>query len=352
MPESIAEDYQSQTENQEPDRGSRSRKAAILLVTLPKEQGRKILEILDEEMVEKVSYEIARLDDVSPEERNEVLEEFYHTALAKEYVDEGGIKYAKTLLQDFMPRDEVNEILDSVTKSLEKDPFDFLQNAETENVVTFLKDEHPQTIAMVLAWLGKTKSAEVLAALSREKQVDCVERMAKMEHTSPEIIDRVEEALAEKLSNVVGEELHKSGGVEAVAEILNNTGRSTEKNILQTIEEDDPDLVDEIRDLMFVFEDIVLVNDKGVQEALKEVDTEELALALKTASEELKEKFFRNLSERAVNMIQEELEYMGPVRLSEVEAAQQQIIDTIQALEEEGRAIIEGRGGAEEEVIV
>ncbi len=327
------------------------RKAAILLVSLSQNQAAEILEDLNREQVEEISMEIAQLKDVSPEERNAVIEEFYHVVMAQQYVEEGGIDYARSLLRDALGSEEANQIIDAISQTLESSPFSFLQQAETENLLAFLQDEHPQTIALLLAYMSRSQAAEVLAGLPADKQLDCIKRLANMEHTSPEIIDRVENALERRLSDVVGEELRRSGGAETVAEILNLTDRSTERSILESIEEEDPELVEEIRNMMFVFEDIILVNDRGVQEALKEIDTDELALALRTASDELKEKFFDNLSSRAVEVTREEMEYMGPVRLSDVEAAQQRIVDIIRRLEEEGKAVIEGRGG-EEELIV
>jgi len=226
-----------------------------------------------------------------------------------------------------------------------------VQKTESEDLLSFIQDEHPQTIALVLSHLESRQAADVLRGLSHPKQVDVVRRMATMETTNPEVIREVEASLEKRMAAVVTRKFEQSGGLETVAEILNLTDRSTEKDVLEALEEDSPELVEDIRRLMFVFEDIMLVNDKGVQRLLKEIDIGELALALKTASEELKEKIHRNMSQRAVVLLEEEMEYMGPVRLREVEAAQQRIAEVVRRLDDAGELIIQGRRG-EEEVIV
>jgi flagellar motor switch protein FliG len=327
------------------------KKAALLLVSVNQEIAAKILSQLDKDSIEAVSTAIATLGDVPPEERTGVVEEFYQMIKAREYLEQGGLEYARQLLQQSLSADEAERILKNVEQSIRSTPFSFLRKAESSNLLTFIQDEHPQTIALVLAHLDSKQAAEVLSGLPANKRLEVVRRIATMEHTNPEIVKEVEKGLESRLAAIVVHKYEKTGGVEAVAEMLNLADRATEKAILEALEEEDPDLVENIRRLMFVFEDIILVNDKGIQQVLKEIDNEALALALKTASDELKDKIFRNMSERAATLIKEDMEYMGPVRLSDVEAAQQKIVDVVRRLEEAGEVIIQGRGGGGEVVV-
>jgi flagellar motor switch protein FliG len=327
------------------------RKAAILLLTLSQEEAAEILKRLPHESVEEVSREIASLGDITLSTRHEVFGEFYNQALANAYLTEGGLEYARQLLQKTLPEKEAERVIKQVTQQVQTTPFSFLQKAESENLLTFIQDEHPQTIALILAHLPPQKASEILVGLPSQKQIEVVKRVANMEQTNPEVIKEVERGLEHRLSDIVSQTFEKAGGVDTVAEILNLADRSTEKGIMEGLEAEDPDLVEQIRRLMFVFEDILLVNDKGIQAVLKEVDNEELALALKTASEELKQKIFKNMSERASQLIQEDMQYMGPVRVSDVESAQQKIVDIVRRLEDAGEIIIAGRGGEKEMVV-
>jgi flagellar motor switch protein FliG len=306
---------------------------------------------MSREAVEDLTREVASIGNVPPEVRERILNDFYHVALAKHYASEGGLAYARSVLQKALPKDDAARIMEQIEHSVYKQPFSFLQKTETDNLLTFMQDEHPQTIAMILAHLPSGKGSEILAGLPQAKQVEVVTRVANMEQTNPEVIREVEQGLADRLSGIMTQQFQKVGGVEAVAEMLNLSDRSTEKGILEALEAEDPDLVEQIRRLMFVFEDILLVNDKGIQAVLKEIDNEELSLALKTASDDMKEKIFSNMSERASQLIKEDMEYMGPVRLSDVEQAQQRIVDVVRRLEDAGEIILAGRGG-ESEVIV
>ena len=327
------------------------RKAAILLVSLEQEKAAEVLKRLPPEAVEEVSREIASLGEIAHTSRKDVFHEFYNLALANSYVSEGGLEYAKMLLRKSLSEDDAKRIIHQVTQQVQTTPFSFLQKAESENLLTFIQDEHPQTIALILAHLPAQKASEILVGLPAQKQVEVVKRVANMEQTNPEVIKEVERGLEHRLSDIVSQTFEKAGGVESVAEILNLADRSTEKGIMEGLEAEDPDLVEQIRRLMFVFEDILLVNDKGIRAVLKEVDNEELALALKTASDELKAKIFKNMSERAAQLIQEDMQYMGPVRVSDVEAAQQKIVDVVRRLEDAGEIIIAGRGGEKEMVV-
>lgn len=328
------------------------RKAAILLIALHQDTAAELLKILPKEMVEEVSREAASLDTVPPELREKVITEFYSLVLARQYVDSGGLSWARSVLQKTLSPDDAKKVITTIEHHVHEQPFSFLQKTEVENLLMFLQEEHPQTIALVLAHLAPAMASEVLVALSAERQIDVVTRIARMEQTSPDVIKEVERGLEKRLSGMMTERFEKVGGALAVAEILNLSGRAAEKTILEGLEQITPELVDDIRRLMFVFEDIMRVNDKGIQSMLKEVDNEELALALRTASEELKEKIFRNMSERAVTLIKEEMEFMGPVRVSDVEAAQKKIVDVVRRLEDAGEIIIAGKGGAEKDLVV
>lgn len=327
------------------------RKAAILLVSIDKESASTLMSNLSPAAIEEVTQEIAMMGEINEAQRSAVVAEFHTLALARVYAEEGGIAYARVLLSKSLSKEEAERIMSQIENQVYSRPFSFLQKTEAENLLTFIRDEHPQTIALILAHLTSQKSSEVLAGLPLEKQVEVANRVSRMEQTSPDVIKEVERGLQQRLSGMMSERLQRVGGVQAVAEMLNLTDRATEKSILEAIEADDPELVEEIRRLMFVFEDILLVNDRGIQAVLKEIENSELILALRTASDELKEKIFSNMSDRAVQMIKEEMEYMGPVRVRDVEMAQQKVVDVVRRLEDAGEIIIAGRSG-ESELIV
>src|SRR5947207_12450528 len=327
------------------------KKSAILLLSLPQDEAGEILKRLAGEAVEEVSREIGAMGEISVITRKYVFGEFYNTALANSYLSEGGLEYAKALLRKSLSDHDADRVIKQVTQQVQTTPFSFLQKAESENLLSFIQDEHPQTIALILAHLQPLKASEILVGLPSAKQIEVVKRIANMEQTNPEVIKEVERGLEHRLSDIVSQTFEKAGGVDTVAEMLNLADRSTEKGIMEGLEAEDPDLVEQIRRLMFVFEDILLVNDKGIQAVLKEIDNEELSLALKTASEELKQKIFKNMSERAAQLIAEDMQYMGPVRVSDVEQAQQKIVDVVRRLEDAGEIIIAGRGGEKEMVV-
>lgn len=323
-------------------------KAAILLLAVGSENASKILKLLPAETVEEVTRELAGLGRVPRALQDAVVSEFYSLTMASQYAAEGNLDYARRILTESLEGKQAERVLAQIQTQVQKTPFSFLQRAESENLLTFIQDEHPQTIALILCHLPHHKAAEILAGLSLQKQIEVIKRVANMEQTNPEVIREVERGLEGRLANMLVQSMEKAGGVPTVSEILNLADRATEKAILEGLEAEDADLVEQIRRLMFVFEDIKMVNDKGIQAVLKEVDNEELALALKTASEELKAKIFRNMSERAAQLIKEDMQYMGPVRVSDVEAAQQRIVDVVRRLEESGDLVIEGRGGEEQ----
>ena len=326
-------------------------KSAILLLLLDADSAGKLLKELPTEAVEEVTRALAALGDVPKELGQQVISEFYSLAMAQGYVREGGLDYARSLLKNSLDSKTAEKVIQQIQTQVQRTPFAFLQKAESANLLTFIQEEHPQTIALIVSHLPHHKASEILVGLPAQKQIEVVRRVANMEQTNPEVIRDVELALESRLSNMIGTQSEKVGGVETVAEILNLVDRSTERTIMQGVESEDPDLVEEIRRRMFVFEDINNVNDKGIQAVLKEVENDELCLALKTASEALKNKILSNMSSRAAESIREDMEFMGPVRVSDVESAQQRIVDIVRRLEESGEIIISGRGGAQDVVV-
>ncbi|GJM18327.1 MAG: flagellar motor switch protein FliG [Phycisphaeraceae bacterium] len=323
-------------------------KAAILLLELGPDECARVLTELPQAHVEEVTRELAGLGRVPPVLRQQVMEEFYHLSIASGAAAEGNLDYAKDLLRRSLDPGMADRIIGQIQTQVQKTPFSFLQRAESEHLLTFIQDEHPQTIALIVCHLSHHKASEILSGLPLAKQIEVIKRIANMEQTNPQVIREVEQGLESRLSSMLMQSMEKAGGVPTVAEVLNLADRATEKSIMEGLESDDPDLVEEIRRLMFVFEDINLVNDKGIQSVLKEIDNSELAVALKSASDGLRDKIFANMSERAAGMVQEDMEYMGPVRLADVEAAQQRIVDVVRRLEESGDVMITGRGGDSE----
>jgi flagellar motor switch protein FliG len=327
------------------------KKAATLMVSLGADTSAKIFEHLDTDDVERLTREIATTEQVSPAATTEVIEEFYNIALAAYHMDAGGIGYAREVLARALNPEESKRILQMIESDVYKQPFAFLNRTDGENLLTFIQDEHPQTIALILAHMLPAKASSILAGLEPDKQIEVVSRVATMDQTNPDVIQEVEQGLELRLSGVMSQSLRTVGGIENVAEILNVADRTTEKTILEALENQSPDLVEKIRRLMFVFEDIMLVNDKGIQSVLKEVENDELSLSLKTATAELRDKVFKNMSERAAQLIKEDMDYMGPVRVADVEAAQQKIVDVVRRLEDAGEIIISGRGGEGEMLV-
>ncbi|MDR3077473.1 MAG: flagellar motor switch protein FliG, partial [Planctomycetota bacterium] len=280
-----------------------------------------------------------------------VVREFYQTHMASKYLEQGGIEFARQLLEKSLSPEEAAKILAQLENTIQQAPFHFLKQADSNQLLMYIQDEHPQTIALIIAHLSPKQAAEILGGLTPKKQLEVVKRIARMEQTTPEAIRMVEQGLESRLAALVSQDLESAGGVQSVAEMLNLCDRTTEKGILENLEEADPDMVEQIRKLMFVFEDIILVNDKGIQSVLREVENDELATALKTASEAMQEKIFKNMSTRAAEMIKENMEFMGPVRLSDVEQAQQHIVDIVRRLEETGEVVISGRGGDDNVVV-
>lgn len=325
-------------------------KAAMLLITLGPERSAQIFKHLKEDEIEQLTLEIANIRTVSPAERDKVLSEFYQICLAQQYITEGGIGYAKDILEKAMGTEKTMEIINKLTVSLQVRPFDFVRKADPSQVLNFIQSEHPQTIALILSYLKPHQSAAVLSALPQDKQADVAKRIAIMDRTSPEIIKEVERVLEKKLSALVTEDFTAVGGIQAIVDVLNSVDRGTEKYIMDSLEIEDTDLAEEIRKRMFVFEDILQLDNRSVQRFLHEVDNSQLALALKGATEEVQNLIYNNMSKRLSEMIKEDLEYMGPVRLKDVEEAQQKIVNVIRKLEDAGEIII-SRGGGDEIVV-
>jgi len=308
---------------------------------------------MTDDEVEQLTLDVSNLGSVEPELRTTVLDEFYKMAVAKRYVAQGGVDYARNLLESAFGSDKALEILTRLQSSLQEVPFEFLKRADPAQICSFIQDEHPQTISLILAHLNAQVAAIVLSALPQDIQADVVMRVATMDRTPPEIVREVERVLERKMASVFSQGFTFAGGVKEVAEILNRIERNTEKFIMSGLEERDPELADEIARLMFTFDDLVYVEDTGIQKALREIDTKDLALAMKSANEEVREKVFKNMSERAREMIKEEIDFMGPVRLRQVEEAQQKVVSIVRRLEDSGELIIQGRGtGGEDQLVV
>ena len=329
---------------------SGKQKAAILLVALGPDVSATVFKHLNDEEIEELTLEIANMRAVEKEVKDMVLEEFYELCQAHDYINQGGIEYAREVLEKAVGKERANSILERLTATLQVRPFDAIRRTDPAQLMNFIQGEHPQTIAMIMAYLQPEQAAKVLSYLSPDVQADVSNRIALMDRTSPDIVKEVETVLERKMSAIVSNEYATAGGIQSIVNILNFADRGTEKNILDRLEEKDPELAEEIRKRMFVFEDIILLSDRAVQVVLRQVDTHDIALALKTASEDVTDKIFRNMSKRAAQMLKEDMEYMGPVRLREVEDAQQRIVNVIRQLEDSGEIII-ARGG-EGEVIV
>lgn len=323
------------------------RKAAIFLLSLEKPLAAEILSQMPRQHVELVTLEIAKINDVTREQQEAVLDEFTQLAGQCTHIERGGIDFANDLLEQSLGKDGAGSILETVRQSLSSVPFGFLQKAGAENLLTFITEEHPQTIALIMSHLPPALAAEVLSGLPSNKQLEVIQRVANMEQTSPEVINDVEKSLESRMTSTFNQQLEKAGGVPMVAQILNVTDRMTNKGILENLEQEDADLVDEIKRLMFVFDDLLKLNDKAIQALLKEVDNAQWAIALKGASEEIKVKVLGNLSQRAADLLREEMEYLGPVRVSDVEGMQQQIVDAVRRLEDAGEIAV--ASGAESE---
>ena len=325
-------------------------KAAVFLVTLGSEISAEIFKHLREDEIETLTFEIARLENIDSEQRDTVLQEFQELMMAQDFISSGGIDYARELLEKSLGNQKAVDIISRLTSSLKTRPFDFIRRTDPAHLLNFIQQEHPQTIALILAYLEPGKASVILGQLQQDKQSDVAKRIATMDRTSPEVLREVERVLEKKLSSLSQEDYTAAGGVGAIVDILNLVDRSTEKIIIESLEEDDPELAEEIKKRMFVFEDIVMLDDRAIQKVMREVDTNELAKALKAVDPDVQDKIYRNMSKRAAALLKEDMEFMGPTRRKDVEEAQQKIVSIIRKLEEQGEVVIARSG--EEDVLV
>ena len=325
-------------------------KAAILLIALGQDISKEVFKYLESEEIEELYLQIAKTTKVSSEMKDRVFEEFNELMLAQQYLAQGGITYARELLQSALGESKAVEIITKLTSSLQVRPFDFIQKTESEQILNFIQGEHPQIIALIVSYLPANKAGEIFRNSPEEKQIDIARRIASMERTSPEMIREVERVLERKLSTVVGQDYTSAGGLDTLIEMLANVDRGTEKTIIESLSETDPELAEEIRKRMFVFEDVILLDDRAIQQVLKSVESKDLSLALKGSSEDVSEKVFKNMSKRAADMLREDMEFAGPVRVKDVQEAQQRIVNVIRKLEETGEIVI-ARGGEDEMIV-
>ncbi|WP_010282451.1 flagellar motor switch protein FliG [Bacillus timonensis] len=325
-------------------------KAAILLISLGPDVSASVYKHLSEEEIEKLTLEISSVRKVEANTKEQIMDEFHQIAIAQDYISQGGIGYAKTVLEKALGEEQASAIINRLTSSLQVKPFDFARKADPGQILNFIQNEHPQTIALILSYLDSRQAAQILSELPQEVQADIARRIAVMDRTSPEIINEVEQILERKLSTTVTHDYTQTGGIEAVVEVLNGVDRSTERTILDALEIQDPELAEEIKKRMFVFEDIVTLDNRAIQRVIRDVENEDLMLSLRVASEEVKEIVFKNMSTRMVESFKEEMEYMGPVRLRDVEEAQSRIVAVIRRLEEAGEIVI-ARGGGDDIIV-
>ncbi|MDR2392628.1 MAG: flagellar motor switch protein FliG [Treponema sp.] len=325
-------------------------KAAIFLVSIGAEVSSEIFKYLREDEIETLTFEIARLETVESEQKDAILQEFQELMMANQFISTGGIDYARELLEKALGSQKAVDIINRLTSSLQVRPFDFIRRTDPAHLLNFIQQEHPQTIALIVAYLEPNKASVIIQNLPHEMQSDVARRIATMDRTSPEVLREVERVLEKKLSTLSSEDYTAAGGVESIVEILNLVDRTSEKQIIEALEGEDPELAEEIKKRMFVFEDIVMIDDKSIQKILREVDSGELAKALKSVDAEVQDKIFRNMSKRAAGMLKEDMDYMGPVRLKDVEESQQKIVSIIRRLEESGEIVI-ARSGEDELVV-
>ncbi|GAA0329802.1 flagellar motor switch protein FliG [Oceanobacillus oncorhynchi subsp. oncorhynchi] len=325
-------------------------KAAILLISLGPDVSAQVYKYLSEEEIEKLSLDISSVKKVDSNLKEDILNQFHQIAVAQDYISQGGIGYAKTVLEKAFGKQEASSIINRLTSSLQVRPFDFARKADPQQVLNYIQGEHPQTIALILSYLDAEQSGQILSALPKNVQADVASRIATMDSTSPEIISQIEQVLEKNISSSMTEDYTQTGGIQTVVEVLNGVDRSTERTILEALETQDPDLAEEIKKRMFVFEDIVTLDNRAIQRVIREVDNDDLRLSLKVASNEVKDIVFQNMSERMVTTFKEEMEFMGPVRLKDVEEAQTRIVNVIRGLEEKGEIVV-ARGGGDDIIV-
>lgn len=323
------------------------RKAAVIMAALGRDAAAEIYKYLTDSEVEIITMELANIGKIDTELIDDVYRDFHEIGVAQQYITMGGVEYARSILEEALGSARAEEVVQRLSTFLQVSPFDFVRRTDPQAITNFIINEHPQTIALVMAYLETNQASMLLSALDAEKQAEVAMRLALLDRTSPEVIREIERVMEKNLSAILSQEFSSAGGVQSLVEILNQVDRGTEKAILEALGDRDPDLAEQVKNMMFVFEDIIHLDDRSVQQVLREVDTKELSLALKGVSEEVATKVFKNMSKRAASMLQEEMEFMGPVRLKDVETAQQRIVNIIRQLEDQGDIIIV-KGGEEE----
>ncbi|MCA0988907.1 flagellar motor switch protein FliG [Guptibacillus algicola] len=329
---------------------SGTQKAAILLTSLGPDLSIQTFKHLTEKEIDKLALGISKLSRVETEDRENIMDEFIQMVKAKDYIAAGGIDFARHVLVEALGPKKAEEILARLQSSTQTKPFAFARKADPEQILNIVQQEHPQTIALILSYLDSQQASKILSSLPQERQADVARRIALMESTSPEVISKLEDIIERKLNASGSQDYTFTGGVESIVEVLSGVDRSTERTILSSLEKDDPKLAEEIKQRMFVFEDIVLLDDRSIRLVISEVKDDDLSIALKVASEEVKDLIFRNMSNRRVETVKEELELMGPLRLSEVEEAQTRVVSVIRYLEDTGEIVI-ARGGGDDVIV-
>ncbi|MCK4720824.1 flagellar motor switch protein FliG [bacterium] len=323
------------------------RKAAVIMAALGKDSAAEIYKYLTDSEVEIITMELANIGKIDSDLIDDVYRDFHEIGVAQQYITMGGVDYARSVLEEALGSARAEEVVQRLSTFLQVSPFDFVRRTDPQAITNFIINEHPQTIALVMAYLETNQASMLLSALDAEKQAEVAMRLALLDRTSPEVIREIERVMEKNLSAILSQEFSSAGGVQSLVEVLNKVDRGTEKAILEALGDRDPELAEQVKNMMFVFEDIIHLDDRSVQQVLREVDTKELSLALKGVSEEVATKVFKNMSKRAASMLQEEMEFMGPVRLKDVETAQQRIVNIIRQLEDQGDIIIV-KGGEEE----
>jgi len=322
-------------------------KAAILMIALGSERSAEVVKHLGDAEIELLTLEMANVRKVSPDQRDYVVEEFHQMCIASDYIAQGGIEYAREVLERALGESRAFDIISRLSTSLKMRPFDLVRRTDPKQLFSFIQGEHPQTIALIMTHLPVEKAATLLSSLSPDRQADVAKRVATMGRTSPEVLKEIEKVLERKISSLAPTDYSTTGGIQSIVDVLNRTDPGTVKVVMDALEMEDPDLAEQIKRQMFVFEDIVIVDDRGIQLVLREVETKDLGLALKGSNPEVAQKIQSNMSSRAAQMLKDDMEFMGPVRLRDVEDAQQRIVKVIRKLEESG-AIVISRGGSDE----
>lgn len=324
------------------------RRAAILLLTLGPDIASQVYLNLSDKEIEQITFEIANIQSVTNEQKAQVIEEFYHTAMAKQYISHGGVDTAKEILERALGPGRSLEILENLSGMIAGKPFEFLRHADVGQLINFVQNEHPQTIALILAHLTSEQSAEIMSSLPNDIQHEVALRIATMDQTSPEIVHEVERILEQKVSTMLNQQYNAVGGVETLSDLLNELDSSTSRKILDNVEDVNAELASEVKKRMFTFDDLMILDDRSLQRILGMIEPKILATALKGANDSIRSLIFSNLSQRSASMIQEDIDLMGPVRVQEVEECQQKIISTLRSMEESGEITVQRTSGNDE----